>query len=49
MDLKTNNPGDFPGVPVVKNPPSNARDMDSIPAQGRFYRATKPVHHNYWV
>ena len=36
---------DFPDGPVVKNPPSNARDMDSIPAQGRFYRATKPVHH----
>ena len=25
---------DFPGGPVVKNPPSNAGDADSIPAQG---------------
>ena len=22
---------DFPGGPMVKNPPSNARDVDSIP------------------
>ena len=34
MDLKTNNPGDFPGVPVVKNPPSNAGDTSLIPGQG---------------
>ena len=26
--------GDFPGGPVVKNPPSNARDMGLIPGQG---------------
>ena len=25
---------DFPGGPVVKNLPSNAGDVDSIPAQG---------------
>ena len=25
---------DFPGGPVVKNPPSNAEDMDLIPGQG---------------
>ena len=25
---------DFPGGPVVKNPPSNSGDMDSIPGQG---------------
>ena len=25
---------DFPGGPVVKNPPCNAGDMGSIPAQG---------------
>ena len=25
--------GDFPGGPVVKNPPCNARDMGSIPGQ----------------
>ena len=29
---------DFPGGPVVKNPPANARDMDSIPGPGRFHR-----------
>ena len=27
-------PGDFPGGPVVKNPPSNAGDAGSIPGQG---------------
>ena len=26
--------GDFPGGPVVKNPPSNAGDVDSIPGRG---------------
>ena len=26
--------GDFPGGPVVKNPPSNAGDVGSIPGQG---------------
>ena len=26
--------GDFPGSPVVKNPPYNAGDVDLIPAQG---------------
>ena len=25
---------DFPGVPVVKNPPSNAGDVGSIPGRG---------------
>ena len=35
---------DFPGGPVVKNPPSNAGDVGSISG-----RATKPVHHNYWA
>ena len=27
-------PRDFPGGPVVKNPPCNAGDMGSIPSQG---------------
>ena len=27
-------PGDFPGGPVVKNPPSNAGDMGSVPGRG---------------
>ena len=31
-------PQDFPGGPVVKNSPSNARDAGSIP---------KPMHHSY--
>ena len=26
--------GDFPGGPVVKNPPSNAGDAGSIPGRG---------------
>ena len=26
--------GDFPGGPVVKNPPSNAEDAGSIPGRG---------------
>ena len=30
---------DFPGGPVVMNPPSKARDMDSIPGRG-----TKILH-----
>ena len=28
---------DFPGGPVVKNLPVNARDMGSIPGLGRFH------------
>ena len=28
---------DFPGGPVVRNPPANARDMGSIPGPGRFH------------
>ena len=27
-------PRDFPGGPVIKNPPSNAGDMGSIPGRG---------------
>ena len=27
--------GDFPGGPVVKNPPANAGDLGSIPGLGR--------------
>ena len=29
---------DFPGSPVVKNPPANSRDMGSVPGPGGFYR-----------
>ena len=28
---------DFPGGPVVKNPPCHAGDADSIPGQGRVH------------
>ena len=28
---------DFPGGPVVKNPPANAGEVDSIPGPGRFH------------
>jgi len=28
---------DFPGGPVVKNPPANAADMSLIPGLGRFH------------
>ena len=31
---KSELPWDVPGVPVVKNPPSNAGDMGSIPGLG---------------
>ena len=40
--------GDFPGGPVVKNPPSKAGHVGSIPGQGtkisHAVGATKPVH-----
>ena len=32
--FKYSSVGDFPGGPVVKNPPSNAGDVGSIPGQG---------------
>ena len=49
--------GDFPGSPVVKNPPSNAGDAGSIPSQGTKIpcaagqlspraATTEPAHHN---
>ena len=28
---------DFPGSPVVKNPPASARDIGSIPGSGRSH------------
>ena len=28
---------DFPGGPVVKNPPCNAGNADSVPGQGRVH------------
>ena len=32
-----NEPGDFPGGPVAKNPPANAGDMGLIPGTGSFH------------
>ena len=44
---KRASPGDFPGGPVVKNPPSNAGDTGSLLGQGTKIPcasgATKPV------
>ena len=46
---------DFPGGPVVKNPPSNAGDASSSPGLGTKIphaagqlspRAQEPAHHN---
>ena len=34
LPLKPPSPGDSPGGPVVKNPPSNVGDAHSIPGQG---------------
>ena len=34
---------DFPGDPVVKNPPANAGDMGSIPGLERFPHAMKQL------
>ena len=34
---KSQNCGDFPGIAVVKNPPANAGDTDSIPGPGRSH------------
>ena len=49
---------DFPGGPVVKNPPSNAGDTGSIPGRGTkiphaagqlspHATTREPAHHNY--
>jgi len=40
---------DFPGGPVVKNPPASAGDTGSTLVWEDFTcrRATKPMHHNY--
>ena len=40
---------DFPGGPVVKNLPANARDTGSIPDPGRSHmpQATKLMRHKY--
>ena len=51
------NSGDFPGGPVVKNPPSSAGNVGSIPGRGTkiphavgqlspYAATTEPVRHN---
>ena len=41
---------DFPDGPVVKNPPSNARDVGSIPGQGMVIpHASEQLHNYYWA
>ena len=60
MEIKNGWGWDFPGGPVVKNPPCNARDMGSIPGQrtkiphaaeqlSLSATTTEHVSHNYWV
>ena len=42
---------DFPGGPVVKNPPASAKDMGLTPGpeDSICLGATKPVRHNCWA
>ena len=41
---------DFPGGPVVKNPPCNAGDMGSIPSQGtEIPHTTEQLSPRFWV
>ena len=35
--FKQDNILDFPGGPVVENPPANAEDTGSVPGLGRFH------------
>ena len=46
---KKNKNVDFPGGPVVRNPPASAGDIGSIPSLGRFYMlwAAKPMCCSY--
>ena len=41
----------FPGGPVVKNPPCNARDIDQVRSllqeDPTCHGVTKPMSHNY--
>ena len=47
--LKNTDAEDFPGGPVVKNPPANEGVVGSIPSPGRVHMpsAIKPTCHNY--
>ena len=50
--IKSHNNRDFPGGPVLKNPPCKCREMGSIPGwvtEIPSCRAAKPTHHNYGV
>ena len=38
---------DFPGGPVVNNPPASGGDTGSVPGPGRFHMPWATVHHNY--
>ena len=51
VKMHKNCSADFPGGPVVKNPPCNARDTGSIPDPGRFHMAqSNYAHlHSYWA
>ena len=43
--VKTDQPWDFPGGPVVKNLPYNAEDAGSIPGQGtKIPHAVRQLH-----
>ena len=41
----------FPSGSVVKNPPANKGDMDSIPDLGRSHMpwSREPIHHHHWA
>ena len=51
QQIKTTTYRDFPGGPMVKNPPSNAGDAGSIPGRGTktptCRGATKPARCTY--
>ena len=41
FESRDSSPRDFPGCPVIKTPPSNARGRDSIPGQGTKISCTE--------
>ena len=52
FQIKNCGPRDFPGGPVVKDPPSSAGDVGSIPGRGTKIphaagQLTKLTRHNY--
>ena len=46
ITVKKPNQSDFPGGPVVKNPPCNAEGMDLIPGQGTKILQAHPACYN---